>query len=139
MELIKLIFQSVTSGLPFLISHFVITVIMFLLGLWVYSKITPMDEIALIKNGNIAAAISFFGACIGIVIPLATCLASSINAADILVWGTIAVLIQLICFRAVDIFLKNLAKRINDGEISVSILLVGFKTSIALINAAAIS
>ena len=86
-----------------------------------------------------AATISFFGACVGIAIPLSTCLASSINASDILIWGSIAVILQLLCFQAVDIFLKDMSKRINDGEISISIVLVSVKISIALLNAAAIS
>ena len=139
MDILLLIFQSVKSGLPFLISHFVISILIFLVGLWAYVKITPINEMKLIKDGNIAASISFFGACVGISIPLSTCLASSVNVADILVWGTIAVLLQLICFRGVDIFLKDLSQRISEGEISISIVLVSFKISIALLNAAAIS
>ena len=139
MEIPTLILHSVKSGLPFLISHFVISVLMFLVGIWVYTKITPIKELESIRNGNIAASISFFGACVGIAIPLSTCLASSINASDILIWGSIAVILQLLCFQAVDIFLKDMSKRINDGEISISIVLVSVKISIALLNAAAIS
>ncbi len=139
MEIPTLILHSVKSGLPFLISHFVISVLMFLAGIWVYTKITPIKELESIRNGNIAASISFFGACVGIAIPLSTCLASSINASDILIWGSIAVILQLLCFQAVDIFLKDMSKRINDGEISISIVLVSVKISIALLNAAAIS
>ena len=139
MEIPTLILHSVKSGLPFLISHFVISVLMFLAGIWVYTKITPIKELESIKNGNIAASISFFGACVGIAIPLSTCLASSINASDILIWGSIAVILQLLCFQAVDIFFKDMSKRINDGEISISIVLVSVKISIALLNAAAIS
>ena len=80
-----------------------------------------------------------FGACIGISIPLAFCLASSINAIDIIVWGSIAVILQLICFKVVDLVLKDLSKRIIDGEVGVSIVLVSFKISIAILNAAALS
>ena len=98
-----------------------------------------MKELNLIRSGNIAASISLFGACIGISIPLAVCLASSVNATDIIVWGSIAVILQLICFKVVDLLLKDLSKKIIDGEIGVSIVLVGFKISIALLNAAALS
>ena len=59
MDLVVLILQSVKSGLPFLISHFLISILIFLIGLWVYTKITPLNEMDLIKKGNIAAAISF--------------------------------------------------------------------------------
>ena len=139
MEVWFLILQSVKMGLPFLISHFVTAILIFILGLWVYIWVTPMDEFALIKEGNIAASLSFFGACVGIAIPLAVCLSSSINIVDILVWGSLAVVIQLICFKAVDIFFKNLSSRIAKGEIGISIILVGFKLSVAILNGAAVA
>ena len=139
MEILSIILLSVKSGLPFLISHFVVSVGIFLIGLWVYTLVTPINELELIKADNIAASISFLGACIGISIPLAVCLASSINVIDILVWGSIAVILQLVCFKVVDFFLKDLSKRIIDGEAGVAIVLVSFKVSIAILNAAALS
>ena len=139
MEIFLLILQSVKSGLPFLISHFFTAIVIFISGLWVYTKVTPMNELELIKGGNIAASLSFAGACVGISIPLAVCLSSSVNIVDIIVWGSIAVILQLICFKVVDFFLKDLSLRIIDGEISISIVLVGFKLSIAVLNAAAVA
>lgn len=139
MEFFLLILQSVKSGLPFLISHFFTAIVIFVSGLWVYTKVTPMNELELIKGGNIAASLSFAGACVGIAIPLAVCLSSSVNIVDIIVWGSIAVILQLICFKVVDFFLKDLSLRIIDGEISISIVLVGFKLSIAVLNAAAVA
>ena len=139
MEILFIILQSVKSGLPFLISHFVISIVIFLVGLWFYTLITPMNELELIRRGNIAASISLFGACVGISIPLAMCLASSVNSIDIIIWGSIAVILQLVCFKVVDLFLNDLSKRIIDGEIGVSIILLSFKISIALLNAAALS
>jgi len=139
MEIFLLILQSVKSGLPFLISHFFTAIVIFVSGLWVYTKVTPMNELELIKGGNIAASLSFAGACVGIAIPLAVCLSSSVNIVDIIVWGSIAVILQLICFKVVDFFLKDLSLRIINGEISISIVLVGFKLSIAVLNAAAVA
>jgi len=139
MEFFLLILQSVKSGLPFLISHYFTAIVIFVSGLWVYTKVTPMNELELIKGGNIAASLSFAGACVGIAIPLAVCLSSSVNIVDIIVWGSIAVILQLICFKVVDFFLKDLSLRIIDGEISISIVLVGFKLSIAVLNAAAVA
>ena len=139
MEIFFIILESVKNGFPFLISHFVISVCIFLIGLWFYTIVTPMNELDLIRKGNIAASISFFGACIGISLPLSSCLASSINVIDIIVWGSIAVILQLICFKVVDLFLTDLSKRIIDGEVGVSIALASFKISIAMLNAAALS
>ena len=138
MEAWVLIFQTVINGMPYLVSHFFVASVVFVLGVWLYILVTPMKELKLIREGNTAAAVSFFGACFGIVIPVAACLASSINVADIIIWGVISVGIQIICFRVVDLFLKDLPKRIEKGEISSSVVLMSFKISIALLNAAAV-
>ena len=134
-----LIFGGLVNGLPFLISHFVTSVIVFLIGVIIYLFITPMKEIALIRKKNTAAAISFSGALIGLALPLASSLSASGSIYEIIVWGLVAIVIQLFCFKAVDILIKDLPKRIENGELSSSILLFSIKISVALLNSAAIS
>jgi len=134
-----LIFGGLVNGLPFLISHFVTSVIVFLIGVVIYLFITPMKEIALIRKKNTAAAISFSGALIGLALPLASSLSASGSIYEIIVWGLVAIVIQLFCFKAVDILINDLPKRIENGELSSSILLFSIKISVALLNSAAIS
>ena len=134
-----LIFGGLVSGLPFLISHFVTSVIVFLIGVIIYLFITPMKEIALIRKKNTAAAISFSGALIGLALPLASSLSASGSIYEIIVWGLVAIVIQLFCFKAVDILINDLPKRIENGELASSILLFSIKISVALLNSAAIS
>ena len=137
--MIESVLQSLVSGLPILVLHFGITVAMLIIGIWVYTKITPYNEFQLIREGNIAAAVSLSGACIGLAIPLASCMAASVNVLDIVLWGVAAIVIQLIGFRVTDWLLRDLPLRIQSGEIGPAILLVAIKISIAAINAAAIS
>lgn len=139
MDILLLVFQTVLKGLPFLISHFLVTCFIFFLGLWVYLKITPFDEFDLIKKGNVAASISLMGASLGIALPLAFCLSSSLNIIDIIIWGSISVLIQLFCYKFVDYILKDLPKRIEDGQISSAVFLFSLKISLSFVNSAAIS
>ena len=134
-----LIFGGLVNGLPFLISHFVTSVIVFLIGVIIYLFITPMKEIALIRKKNTAAAISFSGALIGLALPLASSLSASGSIYEIIVWGLVAIVIQLFCFKVVDILINDLPKRIENGELSSSILLFSIKISVALLNSAAIS
>ena len=134
-----IIFGGLVNGLPFLISHFVTSVIVFLIGVIIYLFITPMKEIALIRKKNTAAAISFSGALIGLALPLASSLSASGSIYEIIVWGLVAIVIQLFCFKAVDILINDLPKRIENGELSSSILLFSIKISVALLNSAAIS
>ena len=131
--------QSMLTGLPVLALHFMVTVVMLVGGILVYTRITPLQEFRLIREGNTAAAISLAGACLGLAIPLAFCMAASVNIIDIVLWGIAALVIQLFSFRVTDWLLRDLPSRIEAGELGPAILLVGIKLSIAAINAAAVT
>ena len=133
------VIQSFLTGLPVLLLHYGLTLLMLALGVVIYLMATPYHELELIKEGNNAAALSLAGALIGLAIPLATAMASSINAWDILIFGTVAIVLQLVAYRVADLMLKDLPKRIEAGETSAAILLVAIKLSISLITAAVVS
>jgi putative membrane protein len=98
-----------------------------------------MKEMKLIREGNTAASISFSGAIIGIAMPLASSLKASSSMTEIIIWGIVAIIIQLICFKIVDFLISDLPVRIEKGEMSSSILLFTIKISVATINSAAIA
>ena len=131
--------QSFLAGIPFLLSHFGVTVLMLVIGVFIYMWITSHDERALIREGNTAAAISLAGAILGLAIPLAFCMASSVNVYDIVIWGIVTLVIQLAPFWIIDIWLRDLSKRIEEGQVGTAILLVSVKLAVASINAAAVS
>tara|TARA_B100000902_G_scaffold366901_1_gene389037 strand:- start:523 stop:933 length:411 start_codon:yes stop_codon:yes gene_type:complete len=131
-------FEALLSGLPFFISHFFLTLFLLFFGVAIYILLTPIKEISLIKSGNVAAAISFSGALLGIGIPLASSLSVSNSLVEIFVWGITAILIQLLCYKLTDTFLSDLEERINKGELATAILLFSIKISVSLVNAAAI-
>ena len=131
--------QSFLAGIPFLLSHFGVTILMLVIGVFIYMWITSHDERALIREGNTAAAISLAGAILGLAIPLAFCMASSVNVYDIVIWGMVTLVIQLATFWIIDVWLKDLSKRIEEGQVGTAILLVSVKLAVASINAAAVS
>ena len=133
------VIQSFLSGLPILLLHFSLTIFMLGLGAIIYVLVTPYHEIKLIKKGNSAAALSLSGALIGMGIPLSVAMAGSVNAFDILVYGAVSLVLQLVAYRVTDFVLKGIPERIENGEISAAITMVGIKISISLINAAAVS
>ena len=90
--------QSFLSGIPFLLTHFGVTIVMLVVGAFIYIKITSHDEMALIRDGNNAAAVSLSGAILGLAIPLAFCMANSVNVYDIVIWGLVTLVIQLVTF-----------------------------------------
>ena len=72
-------------------------------------------------------------------IPLAVCMATSVSVWDIIIWGIVALIIQILAYRIADALLNDLPARIENGEIGAAILVLGMKLSIAFINAAAIA
>jgi len=130
--------SALISGLPFLISHLFITLCLLFIGITSYIFLTPIKELKLIKDGNISASISFSGALLGIGIPLASSLSVSNSILEIIIWGLTAIVLQLLCFKVTDTFLKDLSKRIEDDQLATSILLFSIKISVSLINSAAI-
>ena len=130
--------SALITGLPFLISHLFITLCLLFIGITSYIFLTPIKELKLIKDGNISASISFSGALLGIGIPLASSLSVSNSILEIIIWGVTAIVLQLLCFKVTDTFLKDLSKRIEDDQLATSILLFSIKISVSLINSAAI-
>ena len=131
--------QSFLSGIPFLLTHFGVTIVMLVAGAFIYIKITSHDEMALIRDGNNAAAVSLSGAILGLAIPLAFCMANSVNVYDIVIWGLVTLVIQLVTFWIIDLWLRDLSRKIEDGQVGTAILLASVKLAVAAINAAAIS
>ena len=131
--------QSFLSGIPFLLTHFGVTIVMLVVGAFIYIKITSHDEMALIRDGNNAAAVSLSGAILGLAIPLAFCMANSVNVYDIVIWGLVTLVIQLVTFLIIDLWLRDLSRKIEDGQVGTAILLASVKLAVASINAAAIS
>ena len=133
------ILHSFLNGFPTLLLHFSVTLTMLGAGVWIYQLITPWNEMDLIRQGNTAAATSFAGAILGLAIPLTICMATSVGILDIIIWGVVALVIQLLAFRLADILLKDLPRRIEGGEMGAAILVVAVKLSVAFINAASIT
>ena len=133
------VIQSFLVGFPVLILHSSVTLAMLAMGVFFYVKITPYDEIDLVRAGNSAAAVSLAGAIIGLAIPLAFSMASSVTIWEILIWGPVTLFLQLIAFRLTDLMLKDLPKRITDGEMGAALLLISIKLAVAAINAAAVT
>jgi putative membrane protein len=131
--------QAFATGFPTTMAHLGVTLGLMIAGAVIYVLLTPWKEIALIRDGNAAAAVAFAGVLVGLAVPLAVSLSVSTSIKDIAIWGAAAVVLQLLAFRLVDLLLNGLPQRIAEGEISAAVLLVGAKLSTALILAAALT
>ncbi len=107
--------------------------------LFAYVKITPYNELKLIKDGNAAAALSLSGALLGFTFPLAASIVQAAHPWDMMLWALIAALVQLLVYVAVRYSLVNVTRRIPDGQIASGIVLGAVSVSAGILNAACMS
>ena len=131
--------DSAALSLPVLMAHSALTLLMFVVGLTIYVWVTPHREFALVRQNNAAAAVALGAAMLGIAIPLAAAMANSVNIWEIAIWGGVALALQLIAFKIVDLLMRDLGKSIEEGQIAPALVLAAAKISVALVNAAAMS
>ena len=110
--------------------------IMLVLASTIYILLTPWKELALVRGGNGAAGLALSGAIAGLAIPIASCLASSLTLLDLLVWGIVALLLQLLTYRIIDMLLRDIPTRIQNDEAGAAIVLIAAKLAAAMILAA---
>jgi putative membrane protein len=110
--------------------------LLLLLAATVYILLTPWKELSLVRSGNTSAGVALAAAIVGLAVPIASTLASSITLPGLLIWGAVALLMQLIAYRLVDLLLRDIPARIANDEIGAAALLAGAKLSAALILAA---
>lgn len=102
----------------------------------VYMWVTPHDEIKLIRDKNLAASIAMVGSLVGFSLPLASAIANSAALLDCVIWGVIALVIQILVFYLVRIPVPKISVRIEQGEVASGVWLGAASLTGGLLNAA---
>jgi len=66
--------DSLANGFPYLIFYLLVVSAIYVIGLVIYTKLTPHKELQLVQDGNMAAAIHFSSLIISLALPLSACL-----------------------------------------------------------------
>lgn len=106
---------------------------------WIYDKITPYNELELIRDGNTAAAIAYSGAIIGLALPVASAVAHSVNPVDMVIWGVLALAVQVLVYFLVRRLIPHLNERIPQNTVAPALLLAAISISAGIINAACLT
>jgi putative membrane protein len=130
--------QSI-AGFPAFLLYFALALILLALFVAIYVRVTPYREIALIREGNIAASISLSGALIGLVLPLASAIAHSVSPLDMVAWGVIALVVQLIVYAVTSRLVPRFREAIEAGRAAPATLLAALSVSVGILNAASMS
>ena len=127
------------AGLPAFLLYFALAFALLGAFLAVYLAVTPYHELALIREGNAAAAISLAGAVIGFVLPLAKAVAQSVSALDLVAWGVVALIVQVAVFFVVGKLVPRFSEAIRAGRMAAATLLAALAVAVGLLNAAAMT
>jgi len=103
---------------------------------FVYTRMTPHQEFALIRENNVAASIALSGTIIGFAIPAGQVIAYSSGLLDFVVWALIAGVVQLLGFGVTTQVIKNVPARIRRGDAATGIYVAAVAISLGLLNAA---
>lgn len=133
------ILETLGSGLPVLALQFAVTLALLAVGIMVYMAMTPFHERALVEQGNAAAGLVLAGTLVSLAIPLAATLATNNRTLDIVLWGLVALAIQLATFRLAAMLLPRLREMIEQGNVAAACVLTGVQLSVALLNAGAMA
>jgi putative membrane protein len=127
------------AGLPYFAAFFGLSLLLLAGCLALYVAITPYPEIRLIREGNVAAAISLGGAIIGFALPLASVVVNSVSLLDMLLWSAVALLVQLVAFAGVRLMVPAISRNVREGQVSSAIVLGSLAVALGILNAASMT
>lgn len=105
----------------------------------VYTRVTPYDEILLIRQGNCAAAVSLGGTLLGFSVTIASALMHTGDYVEFAGWAALAMLVQVLVYVIATRLLRMSKDQIEHNNIGFGILLGSISLSIGLVNAGSIS
>lgn len=127
------------AGLPAFLLYFALSLALLVVFVAVYLAVTPYSELTLIRQGNVAAAVSLAGAVIGFVLPLARAVTQSVSALDLVAWGGVALVVQVVVFFLVGKLVPRFAEAIREDRMAGAAFLAALAVAVGLLNAAAMT
>ncbi|HZV64273.1 MAG TPA: DUF350 domain-containing protein [Telluria sp.] len=105
----------------------------------IYTRITPFNEVLLIRQGNRAAAFSLGGALIGFSLTLCSALLHTGDYYEFFGWAAGAMVVQVLVYAIATRLLHMAKEQIEADNGAFGALLGSISLSIGLINAGCIS
>lgn len=127
---------EILADLPFFVARFGIVLMLLALGLAAYVALAARRDMRLIAEGNVAAAAGMTGAFVGFALSLASAVIRSEALLDMLAWGGVALLAQLLVVVGLRLMLPALVRRMCDGQVASGVFLGAVAISVGILNAA---
>ncbi len=114
-----------------------VCVVLWLIGLVLYTVITPVKEMKLIKAGNRAAAVTSAATAIAIAAVIAAAASQTTDVMALVRMGGLAVVSQLFAFILIALLLPAFRAGIISDKLSYGIFMGGISLAVALLNVGA--
>ena len=131
--------SAAISGLPQFLLYFAVALALVGLYLFLYTLVTAHNEFALIRQNVLSAALSLGMSLIGFALPLSSAVVHAQNIVDCLVWGVVAMLVQILVYFLVRVPVPNLSQRIASGELAPALFLGTASLAAGIVNAASMT
>lgn len=105
----------------------------------VYTTVTRYKEFELIREGNIAAVLSYGGALVGFSFTLCSSIAVHASFVMFLVWGVAAMVVQLVVYAVVSRAIQGLHEAIEENNIAMGGLIGSISLAAGVVNAACLT
>ena len=127
------------TDLPQFLAFFVVSLFLLVVFVAVYTSVTRHNEIKLIKENSVAAAVAFSGSMIGFALPLASAMISSRTIIEVIIWGVVALIVQIVVYLLVRLPMPRVSERIEKNEIAAGIWLGASSLTAGILNAASMT
>lgn len=105
----------------------------------IYIRVTRHDELALIREGNLAATLALCGSMAGFSVPLSRSIIQAGNVPDMMLWAGLALIVQLLAYGVARFLLPDLSRRIAGGDMAAATLLAVMSVIAGILNAASMT
>lgn len=125
------------AGLPYFIAFFGMALLLYTLCLALHAALPPLREFRLMREGNVAAAVSLAGALIGYALPMARVLMVSESMTDMLLLSLAALGVQLAATAVPRLMMAPLIRNVVAGQVASGLFLAAMAVAVGILNAAA--
>ena len=132
-------FGSFSTNISDFLIFFVVAAALTILFVVIYTRVTRHNEIDLIKKNSIAAAVAFSGSLIGFALPLASTMISSVTVVELVLWGVIALIVQVLVYLLIRLPMPRISERIEADEVAAGIWLGATSMVAGILNAASMT
>ncbi len=120
-------------------THVIAAAILLGVFIFIYTRITPFDEIALIHAGEVSAALSLGGAVVGFSLTLGASIVYNASLFGVIGWAVVAMVAQVVVYAVASRLMHTVKTEIERGNTAMGGFIGALSLSAGVINAACLS